>query len=67
MPQRVGIATFDDVDMLRYLTPTVTTIRLPRYDIGWRSAQCLLDRIEGAASTPVVLDLGFEIIQRGST
>ena len=67
VPQRVGIATFDDVDMLRYLTPTITTIRLPRYDIGWRSAQCLLDRIEGAASTPVVLDLGFEIIQRGST
>lgn len=67
VPQRVGIATFDDVDMLRYMAPPVTTIRLPRYEIGRRSAQCLLDRISGAAKAPLVLDLGFEIIQREST
>jgi LacI family gluconate utilization system Gnt-I transcriptional repressor len=67
VPQRVGIATFDDVDMLRYVTPPITTIRLPRYEVGRRSAQCLLDRINGTAKTPLVLDLGFEIIQREST
>ena len=44
VPSRVAIASFDDLDMLRHVAPPVTTIRLPRYDIGKRTAQCLLDR-----------------------
>jgi LacI family transcriptional regulator, gluconate utilization system Gnt-I transcriptional repressor len=67
VPGRVGIATFDDVDMLRFATPTVTTIRLPRYEIGRRSAQYLLERVNGVTNAPISLNLGFEIIQRDST
>lgn len=67
VPDQVGIATFDDLDMLRYVTPTVTTIRLPRYEIGRRSAQCLVERINGVTQAPIFIDLGFEIIQREST
>jgi LacI family gluconate utilization system Gnt-I transcriptional repressor len=44
----------------------VTCLRLPRLDIGRRSAQALLDRMQGSLA-PVRLDLGFEIIQREST
>ncbi len=64
---RIAIASFDDLDPLRHVNPPVTSIRLPRYEIGKRSAQCLLDRIQGRTEDGVSVDLKFEIIQREST
>jgi len=52
--------------MLRHINQPLTTLRLPRYEIGKRSAECLLDRISGRVSDRVTLDLKFEIIQRES-
>ncbi len=67
VPQRVGIASFDDVDLLRHINPSVTTIRLPRYEIGRRSADCLLDRISGREASSIAVNLGFDLVQREST
>lgn len=67
VPGRVAIASFDDVDLLRQLNPAITTVRLPRRDVGRRSAEILLDRIRGRSEERIAVDLGFEIIQRGST
>jgi len=66
VPGRIALASFDDLDMLRHVNPPLTTIRLPRYEIGRRSAECLLDRISGRATERISLDLKFEIIQRES-
>lgn len=66
VPHKVAIAAFDDLDILRHVNPPITTIRLPRYEIGRRSAECLLDRIAGRVTEPISLDLKFEIIQRES-
>lgn len=67
VPGRVAIASFDDVDLLRQLNPAITTVRLPRLEIGRRSAEILLDRIHGRSEERIRVDLGFEIIQRAST
>ncbi len=67
VPKRIGIASFDDVDLLRHVDPSVTTIRLPRYEIGRRSAECLLDRISGRSDKSISVNLGFDIVQREST
>lgn len=67
VPGRVAIASFDDVDLLRQLNPAITTVRLPRLEIGRRSAEILLDRIHGRSDERIRVDLGFEIIQRAST
>lgn len=68
VPERIAIASFDDVDLLRHVTPSVTTLRLPRYDIGERSARMLLSRIIDGADhlRGSVVDLKFEVIQRES-
>lgn len=68
VPGRIAIASFDDVELLRHITPAVTTLRLPRYDIGERTAQMLLSRIIDGADhlRGSVVDLKFEIIQRES-
>jgi LacI family gluconate utilization system Gnt-I transcriptional repressor len=67
VPDRVAIASFDDVDLLSFADPPVTTIRIPRYEIGQRSAQALLDRLPARSTKPVTLDLKFQIIERAST
>jgi LacI family transcriptional regulator, gluconate utilization system Gnt-I transcriptional repressor len=68
VPGRIAVASFDDVDLLRQVSPSVTTLRLPRYEIGERSAQMLLSRIlDGATNLRGnVVDLKFEVIQRES-
>jgi LacI family gluconate utilization system Gnt-I transcriptional repressor len=46
--------------------PKLTCLRLPRLEIGRRSAEALLARLRGEDGG-VRLDLGFEVIQREST
>ncbi len=67
VPGRIAIASFDDLDLLRHAVPTVTTLRLPRQEIGRRSAELLVNRLRGAARERVRIDVGFEIVQREST
>ncbi|PDQ22973.1 LacI family transcriptional regulator [Mesorhizobium sanjuanii] len=69
VPGRIALASFDDVDLLRHVSPSVTTLRLPRYDIGERTARILLSRIMDGAEhlRGSVVDLKFELIQREST
>jgi LacI family gluconate utilization system Gnt-I transcriptional repressor len=68
VPGRIALSSFDDVDLLRHVMPSVTTLRLPRYDIGERSAQMLISRIIDEADhlRGSVVDLKFDIIQRES-
>jgi len=67
VPGKVAIAAFDNFELLRHLNPPVTTLRLPRTEIGRRAAEVLLGRIRGSSTGAVTIDLGFEIIQRGSS
>ncbi len=67
VPGKVAIAAFDNVDLLAHMNPPVTTLHLPRQEIGTRSAQMLLDRLARRQSGPATVDLRFEIIQRAST
>jgi len=67
VPGRVAIASFDDLDLLRHAVPAVTTLRIPRAEIGRRSAELLVNRLHGAPAERLRIDVGFEIVQREST
>ncbi len=66
IPRRIALAGFDDLEILQHAVPRVTCLRLPRLEIGRRSAEALLERLHGKEGR-VRLDLGFEVIQREST
>ncbi|KWW97194.1 Transcriptional regulator [Carbonactinospora thermoautotrophica] len=38
---------FDDVPIAALLTPRLTTVRQPAYDMGYRAATLLFDLLEG--------------------
>lgn len=67
IPRDVAIAGSDDNELQENLTPPLTSIRFPRYEIGRNAARLLLDRVENASGGSAVMDLGFEIIERQST
>ena len=67
VPQDIGFAGFDDIELAQEFTPALTTIRLKRYDVGSVSASMLLERIQGGSPEALVLDLGYEVVPRSST
>jgi DNA-binding LacI/PurR family transcriptional regulator len=46
-PEDIGFATFDELTVDDLFTPAITTVVQPAYDIGFRAAEILLDRING--------------------
>lgn len=67
VPGELGIAGFDNIELAEYVQPALTTVRLPHQAIGARAAELLLDRIAGKPVEGSVVDMGFEIVERGST
>ncbi len=66
VPRDVGLMGFDDIDVLKYVTPRLTTIAYPIEETGKTAVDLLVDKIEGRNETrSVVLD--YTIIERQST
>lgn len=66
VPGQVAIVGFNDLTGSDQSLPPLTTVRTPRARIGEAAAQMLLGLIKGQAPEQPQLDLGFELIERGS-
>ena len=66
VPSRVAIAGFNDAGLGAHLVPALTTVRVPRHEIGRCAARMILDRLDGRAIPSPVADLGYEIVVRES-
>jgi LacI family transcriptional regulator, gluconate utilization system Gnt-I transcriptional repressor len=66
VPKRLAIAGFDDNELAAQVSPGLTTVRIPRYEIGRKAAQYLMDRARGLLAVDPRIDLGFEIVSRGT-
>jgi LacI family gluconate utilization system Gnt-I transcriptional repressor len=66
VPRRVAIVGFDDQEIAAEAIPPLTTVRVPRAEIGRRAAEMLLDRLQGKPVSPRKEDLGFRIVTRAS-
>jgi LacI family transcriptional regulator len=46
IPQDIAIVGYDDVDFANVLSPPLTTIRQPKYELGYKAAQLLLEETQ---------------------
>ena len=46
-PENFGMVSFDDYPWLGSFRPRMTTVELPKYELGEQSARLLLERISG--------------------
>lgn len=67
VPGQLGVAGFNDQEIAAQTDPGVTTVRVPRYEIGRRAGELILARLKGRHSAPAVVDLGFDLMLRSST
>ena len=65
VPERLAIAGFDDQEIATEIA--LTTVSVPRREIGRRAAEMLLARLNGRTVEPRVLDVGFALKIRAST
>ncbi|VCU71954.1 HTH-type transcriptional regulator GntR [Pigmentiphaga humi] len=66
VPGRVAIAGYDDTGLAACLEPTLTTLHIPRREIGRAAAAAILARLAGA-EVARRQDLGFTLCARAST
>lgn len=65
-PADYGLASFDDYPWLRCFRPRLTTIELPKYQLGLRSTEILLERISGKQGKPTIERLAPQLCVRES-
>lgn len=67
VPDTIGIASYDSFEVSQWLEPRLTSLNIPRYDIGRSAASVILAGRPNSHSQGVISDLGFEVIPRRST
>jgi len=65
-PEDFGLVSFDDYPWLATFRPRLTTVELPKYQIGFEAAELLLARIKGEPSPTGVRKLVPELHVRES-
>ncbi|MDD5599806.1 MAG: GntR family transcriptional regulator [Victivallaceae bacterium] len=67
IPEEISIIGFDNNDVCRFLTPQLTTIRQPAYEMGRRAAEIVLNLIDNKNSSELLeVSLKPELIIRNS-
>ncbi|TNC48703.1 LacI family DNA-binding transcriptional regulator [Rubellimicrobium rubrum] len=67
VPEDLGVAGFNDSDMILGAHPSLTSLRTPRYEIGFRAVEEALAVMQGQANPERVTDLGTKVSFRRST
>ncbi len=68
VPEEVSVIGFDDLKLLEYLSLSLSTVRVPKYDMGRIGAEMLIRQIEGRGELPPEKgSLEAELVLREST
>ena len=66
IPEDISIASIDDIEMAKYMSPPLTTVHIPTAEIGSVAAKILIDRIQGGHKLPMKISLPSKLIIRES-
>ena len=67
VPQRLAVLGFGDLAIARAASPRLSTVQIRRAEMGEQAGQMLLSRLAGEPTAARTVDIGFEVIARGST
>ncbi|MDF2820254.1 MAG: LacI family transcriptional regulator [Clostridiales bacterium] len=66
IPSDISIISIDDIDTAQYVSPMLTTVRVPMEELGKMTAKILIDRIENGKNLSMKVELPFSIAVRES-
>ncbi|MFD1745660.1 LacI family DNA-binding transcriptional regulator [Rhizobium helianthi] len=67
VPEDFGICGYNDLQFAAITQPPLTTIRVPLFEMGYRAADLVIRDACGQTKTRSVVNMGFELIARGTT
>ena len=69
VPDRISLVGFNDLEYAACAYPSLTSVLTPRYEMGRRTAEIVLEIIRGSGKRPQRkrIDIGFKIMEREST
>lgn len=67
VPEKMSIIGYDDILFLERMNPALTTLLLPKYEMGSHATKTLLDIIGGESNGPGVLRMQPRLVIRDST
>ena len=63
----MAIAGYDDLEIAGQVVPSLTSLRVPRYEIGHRAGAMICRRLAGEPIEERIVNTGFELMVRDST
>jgi len=67
LPADLALMGFGDLEFAQHTFPALSTVRIDRAAIGRHAAELILASIEGGEPAVKIVDVGFTIIDRGTT
>ncbi len=67
IPDDLAIAGYGDTELASELYPKLTTVRVPRYQMGRKAVEHLARRIAGERNLAPCITINFDIVEREST
>ena len=67
VPGTLAITGMDDQEIVSQCVPAISTVRMPRFEMGRRAAQMLCDRLADRDPGSLAVDLGFSLVLRETT
>ena len=67
VPEQLAVVGFNDLTGSEQMLPPLTSVRTPRGAVGQAAAQMLLGLMKGQAPAQRCVDLGYELVLRGSS
>ena len=66
VPSQIAIVGMSDIEMARFTTPALTTLQVPKEQIGIIAANLLIERLTGSTLLPQRVTLPSRLIKRDS-
>lgn len=66
VPEDVAVVGFDDIPAARFVTPALTTIRVPTFGLGWSAAELLVRIIDRDPPKEIHVILETDLVVRDS-
>ncbi|MFA1819453.1 LacI family DNA-binding transcriptional regulator [Virgibacillus oceani] len=65
IPEEIAVVGFDNIGFSNMTNPTLSTVSQPKYEMGYKAANMLIESIKGSKADSVIMD--HELIIREST
>ncbi len=66
VPRDISVIGIDDIETAQYMSPMLTTIHIPRDELGRVATQTLIRRIQKLHRLPMKISLPFYVVKRES-